>query len=403
MERGIGDVLGQRPAADAPAAKGGLGRVNLLFAIIGVAESSLLPFAPLLLHQRGFTDGEIGGAFAIMSLLGFAAGPAWAYVADRHIGSERALAFACFLSALASVGVLLFRGVAATFVTMSLLWAVRSPNFALTDAIALDWLEAGRRSLYGRIRLWSSAGWAAGALLWGGVLQLAGLELMNVLYPVMMVTVGVYALVALRRERPLLLPHERPTLRGLTLLMPALALFLLSLFLVNAAFSGALTFATIRIQALGGGAFLVGLAGCLQAATEVPVMGATPRLSRRMRPGTIFGIGCVIYIGVFLTWALVPDAIAVALVRLVAGVGFALIYVASVVIVDELVPPHLRATGQAASKAVTGGVAPVLGSLGGGLVYGQLGPRTLFVVAAGFSALAALAPRAAESRSSRRR
>jgi PPP family 3-phenylpropionic acid transporter len=373
-------------------------RVSALFAAIGFAESALVPFAPLLLLQRGFSDSEIGVAFAVMALLGFVAGPAWAYAADRAIGSERALTICCLLASLASLGVLAASGVAATFLSMSVLWVVRSPGTALIDAIALDLLQADRRTDYGRIRLWQSAGWAAGAIVWGGVLQVVGLRYMNVAYPVLIAGVAVYALTALGRRRRAQRPHSRLDLSGAAGVLPVLALFLLALLLVNSAFSGTLTFATIRIEELGGGAFLVGVAGCLQAAVEVPVMGATPRLSRRVRPGSVFALGSVVYVAVFLTWALVPDALAVALVRAVAGVGFGLIYVASVVIVDELVPARLRATGQAGSKGVAWGVAPVLGSLGGGFVY-ALSPPALFVVAAGMAAAAAAAAAAAEGRS----
>jgi PPP family 3-phenylpropionic acid transporter len=372
-------------------------RVIVLFAAIGFAESALQPFMPLLLLARGFSSREIGVAFAIVSLLGFVAGPAWAYVADRGLGSERALVVSCFLATLASLGLLVAGDVATTFLALSVLWVVRAPSLALIDAIALEWLEAERRFLYGRIRLWQSAGWAAGALLWGGVFQIAGLRYINVVYPAMIGCVGLYTLLALERGRRSSRPQARIDVRGALRLLPLLALFLLALLLVYSAFNGSLTFATIRIEQLGGGAFLVGVAGCLQAAVEVPVMGATPRLSGRIRPAYVFAAGCLVYVGVYLTWALVPSALAVALVRAVAGVGFGLIYIASVVIVDELVPARLRATGQAAAKAVGFGIAPVLGYLGGGFVYSH-SPAALFVLAAAMSTAAAVAAGAAESR-----
>jgi MFS family permease len=75
--------------------------------------------------------------------------------------------------------------------------------------------------------------------------------------------------------------------------------------------------------------------------------------------------------------------------RLVSGVGFGLAYVGSVLMVDDLVPPHLRATGQAAAKAVAFGLAPILGSLGGGLVYGYFGPAPFFLAAAAVTTAAA--------------
>jgi MFS family permease len=75
--------------------------------------------------------------------------------------------------------------------------------------------------------------------------------------------------------------------------------------------------------------------------------------------------------------------------RILAGFGFGLTSVGAVVIADELVPERFRATAQASSKAVTAGLAPVAGSLGGGLIYGAFGAPVMFAVAAVSTALSA--------------
>jgi MFS family permease len=79
----------------------------------------------------------------------------------------------------------------------------------------------------------------------------------------------------------------------------------------------------------------------------------------------------------------VPEPYAViALVKLIAGVGFALVYIGSVLIVDDLVPPSLRGTGQGFAKAVSFGLARIVRTLAGGAIYGYVGPRALFLVSA---------------------
>ena len=100
---------------------------------------------------------------------------------------------------------------------------------------------------------------------------------------------------------------------------------------------------------------------------------------------------------VYAVWAVVANPAALAAMRIVGGLGFGLTSVAMVVIVDELVPVSLRATGQAAAKAVSMGFAPVVGLFGGGLVYGYLGAPALFVVAGLLTVLAAIAARSAET------
>ena len=84
------------------------------------------------------------------------------------------------------------------------------------------------------------------------------------------------------------------------------------------------------------------------------------------------------------------------MLKLAAGVGFALTYVAAVMIANDVSPVRLRATGQALVKSVLFGLAPIAGSLSGGLLYGAFGPRVMFlastavVAAAGLIALFAI-------------
>jgi MFS family permease len=98
--------------------------------------------------------------------------------------------------------------------------------------------------------------------------------------------------------------------------------------------------------------------------------------------------GVAVCVIVFAAWAFIADPIATALLKLVLGVGFALTYVASVLIADDVAPTGLRATTQSLVKAVSGGLAPTLGALGGGFVYGVIGPSAMFITAAAFAAAA---------------
>jgi MFS family permease len=60
-----------------------------------------------------------------------------------------------------------------------------------------------------------------------------------------------------------------------------------------------------------------------------------------------------------------------------------------VLLVDDLVPPALRGTGQGLAKAVTFGLSPILGSLAGGAIYDYAGPRALFLACAAAALVAA--------------
>ena len=360
--------------------------MRLLFVLLGAAEGTLLPFFSVYLLDRGFTTTEIGVVLGILGLASFLTSPLWGYAADRRLGSTRTLALSA--GAAAGLALLFFlpvEGRVGLTVVALALWIVRSPLVSLVDAIALEWLGSSRRAGYAGIRLWQSVGWAAAVLLWGGLLELSRLDLVPALYATTIVVVALYALLgldrgprpsALRLEVPAAWAQRRPGLPA------ALIGFLVSMFLLNAAFAATWNFLAVRIVDLGGGAFLVGVAASVQAIAEIPTMGSISRLSRLLSHRAIYVAGCAIYVAVFAAWGVLTDPVTIALLKLVLGVGFALTYVGAVVIVDDLVPTRLRATGQSFSKAVGFGLAPVLGTVAGGPLYDDLGARPMFAASA---------------------
>jgi PPP family 3-phenylpropionic acid transporter len=378
-------------------------RVRALFCLIGFAEAAFVPFLPLLLRDRGLDAQAIGAVLALIAAVGFAAGPAWGYVADRALGRERTLALC--LAGTAGGAVLL--GFSHSTVSLAIAgcvtWLFRAPGMPLADALALDRLGASRRDAYGTVRFWMSATFAAGALTWGVVLQTFGIGVMAFGYACLVAMNAVLVAVVFRGRWPRpLRAAPRGERVGSLGSAPPVVLFLVALFLIFTPYMAAYSFAAVQIAALGGGALFVGLAAGLQAAAEVPSMIATSRFAHRMRPAHVFAAGAAFYLVVYVIWALVHDPLVLALTRTIAGLGFGLTYVGSVVIADELVPARLRATGQAASRAVASGLAPVVGSIGGGVIFGTLGPVSFFVTAAVLTAAAVVVAWAAESAQSAR-
>jgi PPP family 3-phenylpropionic acid transporter len=358
--------------------------------LVGVSDATILPFIPLLLHERGFGSADIGLLLAGMALAGFATGPLWGYAADLRVGSEVVLAATGAAAACVSVLVFFAHDRTLLAVAVVALWACRSSSASLADAIALDRLGAERRAEYGGVRLWTSIGWAAAVLVWGAIIETSAYGTAALLYPAALVGVVGWTLFGLGGRTALVSrPTGAPLRRELVHVRPLLV-FLTALFFAQTAFAAGFNFSSLRIAGLGGSAFLVAVAASLQAWAEVPAMAWMTRLRGVVAARHFYVGGCAVYAAVLLFWAVVTNPFSVALARLVLGVGFALTYVGSVVVVDELVPSRLRATGQVAAKSVTFGLAPVAGALGGGLVYGPVSPRAMFLAAGLFAAFAGL-------------
>src|SRR5438128_2900771 len=373
--------------------------LNWAYVLVGVADGTMLPFIPLYLLERGLSASLIGLVLAASASASLGAGLAWSYLVDRRLKPERLVVFATM--AAAAVALLMFpaAGAATLAVAIVVISLVRSP-LILLDPIALRQLRVTSRTDYARIRLRMSAGWAASVILAGATYQALGLRLIPLVYAPLSLLFGLWVWRRIHADGET--AREEPAARTairVSRVPLALVGFLGSCFLLGVSLAATQNFLTLQISDLGGGALLVGAAAAFQALTEIPTMGYTHVLTRHLSHRVLFGIGCGIYLVIFVAWAFVSSALVAALLKLVIGVAFALTIVAGVMITNELTPSRLRATGQAVLKAVLFGVAPIAGALGGGIVYGALGPRVMFlastvvVAAAGLLAVIAVPAR----------
>lgn len=353
--------------------------LNWTFVLVGVADGTILPYIPLYLAQRGLSAALIGLVLAGAALATFVVGLGWAYLADRRFSPERMVVAA----AAAAAGVALLLVVAAAPVTIAAvivaLSIARAP-FMLLDPIALKRLRVTRRTDYARIRLRMSAGWAGSAVLSGALFQASGLRLIPFVYAPLSLVLGWWVFRSLKPTTEGQMVDAAPAVTSNMRRVPiALITFFASCLLLGASLAATQNFLTLQINVLGGGALLIGAAAAFQALTEVPTMGSIHLLTKFLSHRALFAIGCGIYLVIFVAWAFTSDALAAALLKIVAGVAFALTLVAAVMITNDLAPSRLRATGQALMKSVLFGVAPVVGALGGGIVYQALGARVMFL------------------------
>jgi len=357
------------------------------YVLLGVADGTLLPFIPLLLVERGLSPASIGLVLAASAASWFAVGLACSYLADRSLGPERMVVFAGVGAAATALLLTVPGGVAIALVIVALS-VVRAP-LMLLDPITLRRLRHAPRTDYARIRLRTSAGWAASSVASGAVLQGFGLRFVPVIYAPLAVALGTWIW---RAVKPLAGEPVSPTDPGVRLPRVPLTFagFLVCCFLLGASLAATQNFLTLQIDFLGGGALLIGAAAAFQAVTEIPTMAYMHVLTRHLGHRWLFVIGCGVYLAIFIAWALVTDPLTAALLKLGGGVAFALTFVAAVMIANDLVPARLRATGQALMKSVLFGVAPIVGALGGGVLYESFGPQVMFLASSVFVVTAGL-------------
>src|SRR5207245_2726857 len=310
--------------------------IRRAFVLVGVADGTFLPFIPLYLLERGLGAAAIGAVLAGMALVWLFAGLAWGYLADHRFRPERILLAGTSAAAALALTLVLARDGAVLGLLIVGLTLVRSP-LTLLDAIALRKLRTLRRTGYARIRLGMSAGWAVSAVASGAAYYVFGLRLIPFIYAPLTAIVALWVWRAVKPEA-MTADTATPAVKGVRLGGIPLAMvgFLFSCLLLGISLAATQNFVTLQISVLGGGAFLVGAAAAFQSLTEIPTMGYTHVLTKYLSHPALFALGCAIYLGVFIAWALIPNALVVALLKLAVGVGFALTYVAAVTIANDL-------------------------------------------------------------------
>ena len=354
----------------------------LAFAAANLVAGLVYPLIPVLLTGRGgLSAREFGLFFSLASIASGVAFPLWGLVADGRLGRPRTLALALLL--LGSLGATAFAGPIGLVPLAIFTFLVTESALApVLDALALDALH-GRTALYGRLRSAGSAGYAIAAI-GASPLILFGGEGAHAIAIGVAAVIGMSA--ALRLPRLRIEPASRPHLRDLIALprrAPVFGRFLLIATLAALPLSGFLAWFGPLLRFRG---FEPGLAAAAAGGTallEIPALLVASRIGERYGWRALLIAGGLLYALPLVLVALplgLPLPVLLA-VRISSGIPFALLMTGAVVMVRELAPKELVATGQGLLQLAVFGAAPAIASMLGGLLWVEIGPLSLLPLA----------------------
>jgi PPP family 3-phenylpropionic acid transporter len=351
-------------------------RLRLLYFLHYGAVGTLLPYFAPYLRGLGFSGTQIGSVQMLGPLVAPVAALGWAALADRTGAPERALRLAT-LVALAAACLL---PLAATPLAVGLVVLAQALGdravVPLLDSVTLEHVRRTPGETYARIRLGGSLGFAALALLMGGLLALRGDRAGDPLLPLTVLAL-VAALAVMARGLPHVAPPSgpRPGLadvralladRRLLALLAACALH----WLACAPFH---LFFGLLVRDRGLPSAVTGLGMGAGVAAEVAFLLWFPRLEGRFRLRTLLGAA---FAGSALRWILLSraeGAVAVIALQLLHGLTFGLFWGSTVAALGRIVPAKLRSTGQALFSAVVFGGGNALGYQLAGFGYDHYG------------------------------
>lgn len=327
--------------------------------------------------RSGFSEVAVGFLNAAPPLMMLALTPAVAAWADRHARRVRVVFWG--LPGMALSLLLMFfvsdrLGLVLAFLGLSLGYGLVLP---LSDGLIAR-MAAHHGLEYGRMRSWGSLAFALCAAAFGWLWGEVGYRPMFLITGILLVLLAPCAL--LLEETPAPPPGERFRLRGLLRDRGLLTVLLVSLFFgLGLGFTD--PFIGVSMERLGGSPFLIGLLYLCIALPELPTMQLERTLARRIGDAGALMLGFAVFVVGYALLAVVREPIPMLLVAPTLGVGYGLVFVGTVRLVDARVRPERISTVQSVRHALAFGITPLLAGPPGGAAYAHFGQSFYWLTA----------------------
>ncbi|MCB8977064.1 MAG: MFS transporter [Ardenticatenaceae bacterium] len=332
------------------------------------------PYFNVYLLSLGFSGTQIGILSTVFPLFAFGVAPSLSALADRHGWRRRLLQ----ISLVGWAIVLLLYRFPTSFVPMLLLVilesALRSPGLPIADGLIAR-MAIRHKLNFGEMRLWGSLGFAAVSIISGLVWAQTGYSAMFVAAAVAMLP----PLFMSRRleEGEIAVGNGRRSARFL-MQDKGIVILIVSAFFLGMALFSAYVFIGVYVKQLGGNDTHIGLLFGLSALAEVPVMRYSGVIIQKLQGPRTLLLAMVILFFSMLGNAVAWSPVVLIVVNSVRGVGYGLLLVVMVQLLNERAPDGWNSTAQSMFQAAFLGLAPLLTSALNGKIYDLWGGGFLF-------------------------
>jgi PPP family 3-phenylpropionic acid transporter len=362
---------------------GPLGRFLALYAAMYAAFGVASPFLPAFVSARGLPAEELGIVLAAGTAVRLVSSPVAGRIGDLSGALRVVLAVFAAAAALATLAYLPAHGFWSFLAVVLLQSAALGPITVLADALALGAAGAGRPFEYGWVRGTGSAAFIAGTLVSGQAIGAFGLGVFVTLQSLLLAAAALAALAVPEMHHP---PRKARVHAGgiRTLLkIPVFRNLVLAAALILGSHAMQDAFAVIRWSAAGIGSATSSVLWSESVAAEVLVFFFIgPRLVSWLTPAGAMALAAVAGMARWGVMAQTSNVAVLALVQPLHGITFALLHLACMRLIREVVPPGLEGTAQALYGTVGIGAATALLTLASGALYARAGAEAFWVMAA---------------------
>ncbi len=378
-------LLETRPGKAIPTALSPFSRGAWYYLAYWGITGGYLNFVNVFFHEIGLGAAEIGLLSALTPLLAITVAPLVATWADRRAARVRLVGLGLLGIGFSLLALFFARGFTAVFGAYLFLAACTSVVQPLADGLIAQ-MSARHRLEYGRMRLWGGLGFAA-------VAALSGLLWSRLGYTPMFLACGtfflVFAIGAGLLEEGAATPSDQRFRLSLVWHDPGMLTALTVSLVIGLGWGLSTPFLGVYVARLGGNAAQIGLLYAVAAIVSSQVMRFQARWVRKLGDASVLAFGCTCMAVNYAVIAFVHNPNLLIASSALEGVGFALFFVGTVRIVDQRAPVGCSSTLQSIRNGLTYGIAPLLASPAGGLVFGA-GGAGVFMLTSGLMLIGAI-------------
>jgi MFS transporter, PPP family, 3-phenylpropionic acid transporter len=345
------------------------------------------PYASLYFADRGMTAAEIGILMSLMQVMRIFGPNLWGWVADRHQQRVRVLRMTALAAAAAFCGIFAGHTFMQFFIVMVAVNAFTSAQAPLSEALMLSEMQ-GDLTHYGRLRLWGSVGFIMAAVLAGPLLDRHGIRTMLWIALALLLLV-LAASLRMREPETMSEAHGAPSVLGL-LRRREVAAFFVSTFLMIAAHAALYVFYSLYLAQIGYSNTVIGLMWSVGVIVEIVFFFYQAPIFRRFGVRNLMLASLLIAAVRFLIIGVGAGSLELLLLaQILHAATFGAHHSASVATLQRWFSGPLQARGQALYTSISYGLGGTLGGLLLGELWDTFGSRSVYLMAAALSLMAA--------------
>ena len=363
---------------------------------------AVIPFAGLLLRERGLSYAEASQVFALSSSMLLVFPFLWGIVADRLVPIDRLFTVLNVLAVGAMIVLYQQWSYTGLLIGFLLFYSCYHPTFTLINALCFHHLESPEQQ-FGKVRAWGSIGWIVPSLpiyfwlVWRPEAEL-GFVLFIGIAAAMAMTLVTFVLprtsVEGRPEKASGQPKEGTHYwRDIKVLMRNgnYVSILISFFLISGSFSLLTYYSPPYLASLGMSRQWIGPIQCIGVVIEILIFPFLRLLLVRWgyRRCLVFGALCLVVRHLLFAYS---DSLWLLSTSYVfAGLLIVFFHIGASILVNELATNAVRASAQTLLVLLGSGMGPLFTNWGVGFLLGDDGSdlSPVFLFAAGLALLAA--------------